>query len=653
MRKRAGGIVTALAVFAIASAAHGDVNFPAAGGDISDPATWGGSLPGTGEKIVFTNAADVAVTAANDVQFGLLQNALKVNGNYMLTFDLRDTPSRKLKFNGFQIGNIGQHHNVLTSFKNGSYDFGGQGFGMASYSIYGNGHYVYVSDGATLTNINAISYGVNVQERLRMEVSGGSRVFMTGVFTFGGTTTKGNENWLEITDGSLFHTTGQFSREGEPSGYSWAKSSAYQPDGGMFYKDRLTVSGPETRFFVGNAIFFGSAGGSATYFTDGATITNTGTAYLWQRYTRNNLIRVSNGAHWRSNGPLYGGWNTPEAGIECGPRLNRIEILSGGELDTGTGNLHIGYLPPNNTGIGNIGNTLVISNGTLRTYRLNLGSFECCSNQYVVIQGPEVKLEVTSPIPFCAPFCEICVELGARFNPAVGSFGSSVNATHDEVMRVRSGGILDVSQFSTASTKANTGIDTAAVTNNALIVEAGGIVTSRWLMVQGERCSLRVDDSLVVLTNTVNSEALTVGYSSNYGGAGTNCVLAIAGRVPQIRLSGGLTVSRSSTIRFELPEDGYTLTPIVADGAISMDASSSLEFVGAEEMHARHAAGIGPASYVLADNPESKGFFSDDAVAAAQTALGDGFLLSKRVSDGRNQLVLRVRVPTGMILLLR
>ena len=40
-------------------------------------------------------------------------------------------------------------------------------------------------------------------------------------------------------------------------------------------------------------------------------------------------------------------------------------------------------------------------------------------------------------------------------------------------------------------------------------------------------------------------------------------------------------------------------------------------------------------------------------LAIAQAALGDGFLLSKRVSDGCNQLVLKVRVPTGMILLLR
>ena len=82
-----------------------------------------------------------------------------------------------------------------------------------------------------------------------------------------------------------------------------------------------------------------------------------------------------------------------------------------------------------------------------------------------------------------------------------------------------------------------------------------------------------------------------------------------------------------------------------------MDDSSSLEFVGAAEMLNRIKNGIGAASYVLVDNPESKGFFSDDAVTSAQTALGKGLLLKKRVKDGRNQLVLKV--PGGMMLLFK
>ena len=632
-------VALAIAAAACAFAVRGDVNFPATGGDISAAATWGGSLPGTGDAIVFTNAADVTVTAANDAQFGLLKNTLKDDGNHTLMFDLRDTPSRKLSFNGFQMGEKGSK-NISTAFRSGTYDFGGSFFGNGGGQVFGDGHFFYVSDGAVLTNIAVMRFGYTGQSRLRMEVSGGSCVYLNDEFKFtNNKTSKGNENWLEITGGSLFHTTGPFTREDAVN--SWANSIAAQPEGGLHYKDHLTVSGRGSRLVVNNSVFYlGWQGGAATYFTDHAVVTNTGDAHLWSRYTRNNLIRVSDGAYWRCQGVVYGGHNTPAEA--CGDRHNLVEILSGGELDAG-GNFELGYIPNNNNDIGNCGNTLVISNGTLRTYTLRLGRFVSCSNQLAVLQGPEARLIVTAPVPFAAaPFCEYRVELGAKFAPP-GSFGRYSAGTRDCIMRARSGGILDIGSFFTTAADvaaANIPEDGIVARSNAIIAEAGGVVTGKWLAVQGDGCSLRVDDSLVALTNAAT--ALTIGHTSNGGGISTNCVLAIAGRAPQIRLSGGMTVANSSKLRFELPADGYAAVPVVAEGAVSLDDSSSLEFTGVEEMSARHRSGIGAAEYVLVDNPQAKGFFSDAAVEAAQAALGDDIRLKKRVKDGRNQLVLKI-----------
>ena len=107
---------------------------------------------------------------------------------------------------------------------------------------------------------------------------------------------------------------------------------------------------------------------------------------------------------------------------------------------------------------------------------------------------------------------------------------------------------------------------------------------------------------------------------------------------------------------FELPEAGYAVgaKPIVADGDVTVDGTSRISFAGAAEMFAAHLAAERNGEYVLVENPEANAFVSDGAVEAAQTELGRGFRLYKRVLDGRNQLVLRVKaVPTGFMLIMR
>ena len=78
-------------------------NFPDADGshDIASASAWGGTLPGESEEVAFTNQSSVTIYAKNDVTFGQLVNNLKAGYNYTLTFDMTETPSRKLNFTGF------------------------------------------------------------------------------------------------------------------------------------------------------------------------------------------------------------------------------------------------------------------------------------------------------------------------------------------------------------------------------------------------------------------------------------------------------------------------------------------------------------------------------------------------------------------------
>jgi len=63
------------------------VDFPSAGGNLADPAAWGGSLPSTSDSIVINQSGDYTATA--DIEFGSLTVAAQG-----ITFDFaRRKPS--------------------------------------------------------------------------------------------------------------------------------------------------------------------------------------------------------------------------------------------------------------------------------------------------------------------------------------------------------------------------------------------------------------------------------------------------------------------------------------------------------------------------------------------------------------------------------
>ena len=623
--------------------------------DISSPAAWGGTLPGVDDIVVFTGLTQT-VTANADVEFGTLRNRLRAGYSDTLTFDLRNvSPVPTLKFKGFQPGTLASVNN-FTTFRGGIVDFKGSGFAQGGDTYYGNGRYYNFCDGVVVTNISNMVLGYTAQNRLRIELSGRSKVYVGGIFRFtNNKTARGDENWLKITDGSLFQVAGGFNWEEDVA--SWSSSTSQQKDGNFFFKDLVEVSGEGSELVLlkpSNTNYqypCGRQGGSKLVVTSNGTMRVKSAGIFWTHCTRNNLIQVSEGGLLQVSGAFHGGWGN----VEGGDRSNRVEVLSGGTLSVG-GSVFLGY---SSGTAGNIGNTLLVSNGTFRCNGLVPGYCEStalssvaesASNQLVVIQGSAAVFNPGDTFAmFRAPFCEYRVELGATFNPRpCSSFGYYNANRHDCVVRARRGGIFEFGEFSTthqnsAAEDDATALKTVVGWNNRVIAEAGGIVTGKFLKVQGRACALRVDDSTVVLTNATTS--LAIGYSNKYGGMGTNCVLEIAGERPAVRLSGHLSVNTDSRIAFELPAGGYAAgaTPIVAEGNVTVDGTSRISFVGAEEMFAAHQAAHVRADYVLIENPSAKSFLTDAQVVAMQTELGSDFKVFKQVVGGRNQLVLRVK----------
>ena len=652
--------VKSLCYVALVAAAAGSAaaaNFPDADDshDIASAAAWGGTLPGESENVAFTNWSSKTFYAGNDVKFGNLLNNQRGGYNYTTTFDMTGTPGRRLNFTGFSIvgAGIGHIHHV---FKGGYWDFGGGYFNNGGGSSYGDNRTFMISDGAVITNTSYCVLGYTAQGKLRLELSGASRFHVGGEFKFANNkTASGNENWLKVTEGSKMTVGGTMTREGSVN--SWAGSLVNQPEGGLFYKDYVIVDGEgsELKMLSTSYNYYGGQGGSATIVSNGGYLLNRGSAVFGARYTRNNLLRVEKNGSAVFEGAFYIGWGQDASDTAItGLRHHRIEVLDGGSLWC-KGVFYLSYRAFCS------GNTLLVSNGTFRAATFQMSDNQGAGTGYatnilVVLQGENASLSSdNSYAMFNCSHSEYRVEHGARFCPR-SSFSWTTDGQHDNVLRVRDGGML--TNVWTNTSIDNPKSDGFAVWNNKIIAEAGGIVTGQHVSVQGSNCVFRVDDSLALLDDNVTAISLQVGRMDTggwYGGLSTNCALEVAGTTPKLRLGGKLLVENGSRILFELPEAGYAGgEAIIAAGRdVQINPGCEIAFSGAEAMYERLVADGVRANYVLIENPSDRGFVSDDVVAAAQASLGQNLQLRKRVRDGKNQLVLSGGAALGMSLIIR
>ena len=95
------------------------VDFPSAGGNLADPAAWGGSLPRTSDGIVINQSGTYTATA--DIEFGSLTVAAQG-----ITFDFDSSGNHRLRLSGGDSSFLlSAPTDSLTSFLGGIWDFGG------------------------------------------------------------------------------------------------------------------------------------------------------------------------------------------------------------------------------------------------------------------------------------------------------------------------------------------------------------------------------------------------------------------------------------------------------------------------------------------------------------------------------------------------
>ena len=332
----------------------------------------------------------------------------------------------------------------------------------------------------------------------------------------------------------------------------------------------------------------------------------------------------------------HGAELTNKSSVLVGPYSSncRMEILNGARLHLASGcDLSVG------TSYGGVGNQLIISNATVKARDICFGA---CAGGLIRVMGPRTVLDL---------------EATSGTTPIYGTSNTFVYASCTNLMRSAN------AHYFVSSDNAFILEDGAKYVGSTFYAATRTTQCERQRIVIGDRCHLHSSsqfmmmgkDCVTVISNGLleadNEYALYIGYTED-GVAhevGGNA-LVFQGSNPKFRSASDnawFQIEGDSRLHFDLPEDGYLETPIIAK-RVGFSAASSITFTGAEK-----ARKTSPQDIVLAD--ASKG---GSAITLPQAVLdraneelaGNGYL---RLTSNDTKLVLHLKGNGGLMLLFR
>ncbi|MBQ3340331.1 MAG: hypothetical protein IJG84_00405, partial [Kiritimatiellae bacterium] len=628
LRSAACALVGAVAIGSWAS------TFPSSSGDLASASDWGGTLPGTDERVVISNGT---FTASQDVTFGGLERVYNTrNATNMMVFDQTSYENVKVSFAGFRPKVNTMSPANINWFKGGFFDFqcGAIKFDKNFDDAWANAinQRFVVTDGAVVTNISDMTlYGTS-------STGSGIHVDDASLFVEGSVTLSGygpaSDSELLVSGGGLFQCDGRLLMADGVSASS-RKNTPY------FTTNHLVVTGSGSRF-IGN----GSPGVTICANDEYILVTDggyfSGSVYFGSGnlYTTNCLMRVEKGARA----------DIKEARL-CAYTVNglgggRLEICDGALVSNNT--TYVGTYVGSGNGPGTAGCTLLISNGTYVAHAVFIGQGTAASNNTMIVSGEnalfdhQAKNAVGWTLFGGGPDCLIQVENNATMEWRYQGGWSYNSSISNCTVRITSGGTLKRSgSFHPGSDR-----NYNSASNRIEVLDGGTLDLSGKLSLSGDSCSLLVSNA------TVNVGKLGLGVEIPTGSITTNSLLVVAGETSKVSVTNGdFEVLCGSTVRFELPDSGYasaSYAPVAVSGAATWDDGCALEISNADESLAA-AKGGGVDSFTLLEAESIS--IPDETLAAAQAALGESCRLALRASGGRAALVLRR--STGTVIMVR
>ena len=643
--------------------------FPDADGshDFTSAAAWGGaSLPADAEFSGLTgtyNAATGDATFAN----------LKVAGASDVTFDLLTTPLRaigatslislsgsgaKVSFlggtwtggsakNGFSIGSGSS--DIVSVFSNAT-------LSCAHLDFYGlRNRLVFTGKDAAVTPTSTDTYSIFEGKDCEFLLTDGAVWSHTGNHLYTTIGSAASNNVLRIANDARLVSTkvlyiGYNAKEGnnrvevQDGGLLDAPTIEIQSKGQSLIVSNATVRSSNHVRVRGTDCLFSLRGEQAKYvfpflpkdtfpfFNYAVTrgVIEVADGAVWE-FSTNNLytaingapvdlaLRIRNGGKFLTTKNIYLGYSNSEVS-------NRIEVLSGGCLQAA--NIYLKQL----------GQALIVSNGTVSCTGSTGIRFDGGSNCRLVLTGPQATVQLAKMQNELFPAGHghaLIVSDGAKwaYDGNDGYYTSIASTPYENLVRVERDGELTVKKsFLFGYDKDH---------DNRLEVLNGGTLSAGSVSAGG------VDNTLVVSNGTVTSKSqIHIGYAWGDNNTGLRC--EIGGTNSQISATTYCHIRNKATVHFVVPPEGYAVTPItagtylnVADGtAITVDADAFQQGLKSRS------------SVVLAE----WGTVQNTSISASVLAAANAELAEKRmqlvVED--KKLILKVRpIGVGMMILLR
>ena len=449
---------------------------------------------------------------------------------------------------------------------------------------------------------------------------------------------------LSVTGGSSFTCEGKV----------YMSRASVSSDSQSRTDNELLVSGAQSKITVGGVLSIGGAqggknnwgyrGGNTVKVTDGATADLQEVEVgMGVRQGKFNKVVFGKDAHvtmTRLGVSTLGTYPVSS---------NTIEIVDGAAV-TNTGALVFGR--ENKNGASSY-NELFISNAVFSTesgyIKNGVNYLLPGANSEIRLSGRNAQIVSQQSIGgmFLGPGSRFVVENEASYTfPRAFVTGGAV--VSDETLVVRSG--------ATVSTTADL-LTTNKGTNNTIVVDGGTLNVGETLTMAGYHASLIVRDGNVRASRSIYVGDNTVANS-------TNSLMVVQGSSPEIYAYYQLHIQNGSTLRFELPEEGYaagyatTEKPVIMAGdassemGIKPDAGSRIEISGAWAMLNYFRTHDMRGEYVLMRTNQNISAL-DGLVEKLQQSLPVGMTVASRVKSQKWELVLTVKPYKGLGLIVK
>lgn len=330
-----------------------------------------------------------------------------------------------------------------------------------------------------------------------------------------------------------------------------------------------------TMIYVTNrfAVADGPSSDNTVEISDGARIYHTGIAYtdVGDNGGGGNMLRiVGNGSAFIKdlNNDFFVGYKASR---------NKLYVEDGGKFELIKGGLKVRMSY----------NEIVVSNATFSStnaFCLADGS-DSSHNIFRVVGENITKDHVLLPAlgswMVSGHHNMISFEDGANWKK--GSANSFFTNTQHSVLVVKGTGTQFGDTGHTFYLGSNSGNLTSTCADNSVEVLGGAVFNARRFMLMGVRNALVVSNATLNIAKKNDDVALRIGYKLG-DLVPDNCVLCLKGENPKIKVDVGVStnacwVQNNSTVRFEIPEEGYARNhvPLSLGGKFQFESGCRLE----------------------------------------------------------------------------